>query len=381
MTGVLGLMRSDSGGLALMFGDGQGSTSGMMPVTRAGTDSGTVVAATRADAAGVTRTSSTPCGELRGADNLVTDRGWLGQVEDQGTGLTYVNARYYDPVLQRFLSPDPLMNPGDPRTLDAYRYAENNPIVFTDATGLRALGQYDYQDGGSYRPVNNGIVKWQPHHSENRPNPQITVLPKFQVKEDSMAADWQPSGLQRWLIQLTRNDLPQPKTITRTEASMLDIMFPPSLAHFKKAYDVSIEYSAARYPEDGNDGHRDAFRHALWSAMLANYTSPEWASEYVAAHEGVVNNPASREAMDLYNDSIGIGIGRDNPFFTEPSVLADQVDRALTSGSLVVIGPDQELYWSDEVCVGCDLDGNPDPVNPFVGEDVSYMGQILRLGG
>ena len=30
------------------------------------------------------------------------------------------------------------MNPGDPRTLDAYRYAENNPVVFTDASGLFA---------------------------------------------------------------------------------------------------------------------------------------------------------------------------------------------------------------------------------------------------
>ena len=129
-------VRTDDGQLALMLGDEQGSTSVMMPVELDG--SGAMVPAGLADAAGVVRTAYTPYGQLRGADNVAVDRGWLGQVEDSGTGLTYLNARYYDPALQRFLSPDPLMNPGDPRTLDAYRYAENNPVVFTDASGLFA---------------------------------------------------------------------------------------------------------------------------------------------------------------------------------------------------------------------------------------------------
>ena len=76
-----------------------------------------------------------------GADNVAVDRGWLGQVEDRvdgaaGTGLTYLNARYYDPVSMRFISPDPLMNPADPTTLDPYRYADNNPVVFMDPSGL-----------------------------------------------------------------------------------------------------------------------------------------------------------------------------------------------------------------------------------------------------
>src|SRR5690606_17257507 len=41
-----------------------------------------------------------------------------------------------DPATARFISPDPLMNPTDPRTLDPYRYADNNPVVFTDPGGL-----------------------------------------------------------------------------------------------------------------------------------------------------------------------------------------------------------------------------------------------------
>jgi RHS repeat-associated protein len=135
-------VRTNDGQLALMLGDEQGSTSVMMPVTV--TASGGLESATLADAAAVTRTAYTPYGELRGGDNVAVDRGWLGQVEDRvsddgasGTGLTYLNARYYDPALGRFLSPDPLMNPGDPRTLDAYVYSSNNPVLYTDASGLR----------------------------------------------------------------------------------------------------------------------------------------------------------------------------------------------------------------------------------------------------
>ena len=65
------------------------------------------------------------------------ERGWLSQAADEattnlGTGLTYLNARYYDPVASRFISPDPLLDVMDPKTLDPYRYAENNPVGFTD---------------------------------------------------------------------------------------------------------------------------------------------------------------------------------------------------------------------------------------------------------
>ena len=151
-------VRTDDGQLALMLGDEQGSTSVMMPVVLDG--SGAMVPAVLADAAGVVRTAYTPYGQLRGADNVAVDRGWLGQVEDTGTGLTYLNARYYDPALQRFLSPDPLMNPGDPRTLDAYRYAENNPVVFTDASGLcSTTGNWAYVGGVLEPPCNKSNGK------------------------------------------------------------------------------------------------------------------------------------------------------------------------------------------------------------------------------
>lgn len=102
--------------------------------------SATGVAATSVGLPGVTSNAHVPLDARRGGDNLAVSRGWLGQVEDRvdgatGTGLTYLHARYYDPASMQFISPDPLVNPCDPMTLDPYRYADNNPVVFTDASG------------------------------------------------------------------------------------------------------------------------------------------------------------------------------------------------------------------------------------------------------
>jgi RHS repeat-associated protein len=120
---------------ALLFGDIQGSAQVSMELETDTGESSGFEPASELDHA-VTRNAYQPYGSRRGTDALTVDRGWLGQTEDTDTALTYLNARYYDPVLGRFLSPDPLMNPGDPRTLDPYRYADNNPVVFTDPSGL-----------------------------------------------------------------------------------------------------------------------------------------------------------------------------------------------------------------------------------------------------
>ena len=127
------------GTLSFLFGDVQGSAQVM--VTHAVDAAGVVNLVTAPD---VSRNAYTPYGATRGQgtsaenDNLTTtSHGWLNQVSDEAsTGLVYLHARYYDPAVSRFLSPDPQMNLSDPKTLDPYRYAENNPITYSDASGL-----------------------------------------------------------------------------------------------------------------------------------------------------------------------------------------------------------------------------------------------------
>ena len=62
-------------------------------------------------------------------------RGYTGQPAD-ATGLIYLNARYYDPTLGRFISPDPVVPAATSIGLNRYAYAGNNPVNFTDTDGL-----------------------------------------------------------------------------------------------------------------------------------------------------------------------------------------------------------------------------------------------------
>lgn len=62
---------------------------------------------------------------------------FAGYQADDETGLLYVNARYYDASLGRFLTPD-LKVPKDGRDalgLNRYAYVKNNPISYIDPTG------------------------------------------------------------------------------------------------------------------------------------------------------------------------------------------------------------------------------------------------------
>jgi len=59
------------------------------------------------------------------------------QEKDDESGLMYYGARYYDPVIGRFTSVDPLGgNILDPQSLNDYSYVYNNPTNLMDSTGL-----------------------------------------------------------------------------------------------------------------------------------------------------------------------------------------------------------------------------------------------------
>lgn len=78
----------------------------------------------------------TPWGEIRTDGSLTTDRTYTGQIDDEATGLKYYNARYYDPVVGRFVSPDAIIpSPGDGQDYNRYSYVRNNPIRYNDPTG------------------------------------------------------------------------------------------------------------------------------------------------------------------------------------------------------------------------------------------------------
>jgi RHS repeat-associated protein len=64
------------------------------------------------------------------------DDKYIGQWDNAEVGLVYLNARYYNPQLGRFISPDPLTIHGFASDPNPYAYAGGNPIANADPSGL-----------------------------------------------------------------------------------------------------------------------------------------------------------------------------------------------------------------------------------------------------
>ena len=82
----------------------------------------------------------TPYGEP-GDHQYVQGPGYTGHVTDAATGLTYAQQRYYDPVLGRFLSVDPVLPNDNGGSFNRYWYANNNPYKFVDPDGRGVLDE------------------------------------------------------------------------------------------------------------------------------------------------------------------------------------------------------------------------------------------------
>jgi RHS repeat-associated protein len=75
-----------------------------------------------------------PYGGTSPSSSFAESQSFTGQRQDE-TGLFYLHARYYDPKLGKFLSPDPILGEGAVG-LNRYAYAGNDPVNATDPSGL-----------------------------------------------------------------------------------------------------------------------------------------------------------------------------------------------------------------------------------------------------
>jgi RHS repeat-associated protein len=62
-------------------------------------------------------------------------RGYTGHEQLNQFGIINMNARLYDPVLARFLAPDPYVGSGLTNDFNRYIYCRNNPLMFIDPSG------------------------------------------------------------------------------------------------------------------------------------------------------------------------------------------------------------------------------------------------------
>ena len=82
----------------------------------------------------VERTYYAPYGQVLNRD-LRDGPGYTGHEEDPETGLVYMQQRYYDTEIGRFISTDPVAATDTGGNFNRYEYAKDNPYRYTDPDG------------------------------------------------------------------------------------------------------------------------------------------------------------------------------------------------------------------------------------------------------
>jgi RHS repeat-associated protein len=87
---------------------------------------------------GKSHISYKPYGEIHRTDSSgpdITRFKYTGQEEDKESGLLYYKARYYDPMIGRFLQADSVVMPQSTFGMNRYMYVEGNPVRWSDRSG------------------------------------------------------------------------------------------------------------------------------------------------------------------------------------------------------------------------------------------------------
>jgi RHS repeat-associated protein len=75
--------------------------------------------------------------------NAGTDRGFTGHEHLDDVGIVHMNGRTYDPLLGRFMQPDPMIqNPANLQNYNRYSYCYNNALNCTDPSGYWSLTEF-----------------------------------------------------------------------------------------------------------------------------------------------------------------------------------------------------------------------------------------------
>lgn len=151
---------------------------------------GSIQAITKATGEEAHRRTYRPYGETLGTSGTHTEsRGWIDQRNDPETGLTYLHARYSDPKLGIFLSPDPIGVAGG---MNLYGYGLGNPLRWTDRSGLASQVCYIMPPGSAGCGTNPSCTNpapnvecWTTDEHVNVPIPPGPTTPDGERRDDS----------------------------------------------------------------------------------------------------------------------------------------------------------------------------------------------------
>jgi len=126
-------------------------------------------------------------------------KGYINERFDPETGLQYLHARYYDPALGRFLTPDS-WDPDLPGVdTNRYAYAGNDPVNGADPNGHNVRDAHDLESdrrglggGGKNEHSASGSTGGQGNNATNGTNDDCRDCKK--VAGDNVLPDWSAEG-------------------------------------------------------------------------------------------------------------------------------------------------------------------------------------------
>jgi RHS repeat-associated protein len=123
--------------------------------------------------------------------------GYTGHVNDPETGLVYMQARYYDAEVGRFLSVDPVRpEAGNGFNFNRYGYVNNNPINNTDPDGrVVAYASDEAKEMADKARTSSGVVEKQMKQLESSKNTWTIKLSYINAGKDGSTSHVTPDSL------------------------------------------------------------------------------------------------------------------------------------------------------------------------------------------
>jgi hypothetical protein len=243
---------------------------------------------------------------------------------------------------------------------------QQHKTIDFDAQGFRAAA-------GEPRNGTSGTARVGTKVDPAKRPPLGEIFQRYQVGETSYGDQTYRFGI----IPLAS------KKLTAGEGQLINKLNPFQLGALNDIKEKARKTAEQYYPHKTNagttNGHQDAFRHTLWSALTSEKFGQRFGKALTTAHEQLPGNYAASEAMDLHNNEVGHRIAAENPRrkgendAAYEKRIAGVVNQALKNGNLIVIAKGEKLAWSDQVKFG-----DHETQLRLVGKGGSYRGPDLN---